>query len=345
VQIGLCVYIAGAAFRFVSDGSFDPWPIAIVGTVSAVAAEYLANCVLVSLHAKDRLRVDFGTAVRRLTVGNVGQFLATHLGYGSLALVLAHLSRGVGNWSVAMFLVPILVARQMLVRGQAIHALVEKLKTRDRLLEKLSDRILDERRDERMRVAGELHDEVLQDLIKIWLSARLVEKQGAASTSSGDLRELVDASQSSIESVRNVIRGLKQSSMSWGGLRPTLDGLVRDLRLEWKARIQLHLPEALDVDAGTQLVAYQVVREALMNSLKHARASAIIVTLQVREGELSAQVEDNGIGFVVETVDTSMHFGLGLIMDRVNRLGGRASIRSMPSIGTTVQATFPLEPA
>jgi signal transduction histidine kinase len=345
VQIGLSVYLAGAAFRLVSDGSLDPWPIAILGTVAAVAAEYVANCFLVSLHARNRLRLDFRASIRRLTVGNTGQFLATHLGYGSLALVLARLFGSVGAWSVAMFLVPILVARQMLVRGQAIHALVEKLKNRDRLLEKLSDRILDERRDERMRVAGDLHDEVLQDVIRIWLWARLLEKQGTASTSSDDVRELARASQSSIESIRNVIRGLKECSMSWGGLRPTLQGLVRDLRLEWKAKIQLHLPDVLDVDEATQLGAYQVVREALINSLKHAQASAIIITMQVAKGELSVQVEDDGIGYLVETVDTSTHFGLGLIEDRVSKLGGRTIIRSVPNIGTTVQANFPIEPA
>lgn len=345
VQIGLSVYLAGAAFRLVSDGGLDPWPIAILGTLAAVAAEYAANCFLVSLHAKDRLRLDFRTAIQRLTVGNTGQFLATHLGYGSLALVLAHLFRGVGAWSVAMFLVPILVARQMLVRGQAIHELGEKLKNRDRLLEKLSDRILDERRDERMRVAGDLHDELLQDAIRISLSARLLEKQHAASLPSDDLTELVQASQLSIESIRNVIHSLKEPSISWGGLRPTLQGLVRDLRLEWKARVQLHLPDTMDLDTTKEFVAYQVVREAVINSLKHAYASAIIVTLNVAEGELNVRVEDNGIGFVVGMVDTTMHFGLGLIKDRVGKLGGQVIIRSEPNIGTSVQAIIPLEPA
>lgn len=345
VQIGLCIYLAGATFRFVTGGNLDPWPVAAIGTGAAVAAEYIANVLLVSLHVRMRWRLDMRAAVRRLKVGSAGQFLATHLGYGSLALVVSHLFLEVGAWSVAAFLVPILVARQMLIRGQAIQALAERLRTRDRVLERLSDRIVDERRDERQRVAGDLHDEVLQDLTRIWLSARLLEKEQTASGSmSDDLKDLVHASEISIESLRKLMRGLKESSTGWGGLIPTLQGLVRDLRLEWKANIHLALPEALEIEPTAQFVAYQVVREALINSLKHSGASLIDVSLQVGEGVLEVQVQDNGAGFALETVDFSIHFGLALLEERVNELGGHASIQSSPSKGTTVKAVFPLLP-
>jgi signal transduction histidine kinase len=345
VQIGLSIYVAGATFRLVTDGNLGPWPIAVIGTGAAVAAEYLANVLLVSLHARALFRLEFTAAVRRFTVGNAGQFLATHLGYGSLSLVLAHLFLAVGAWSVAMFLVPILVARQMLIRGQAIHALAEKLKTRDRLLERLSDRIVDERRDERQRMAGDLHDEVLQDLTRIWLSASLLEREQATSGSrSDDLRELVRTSETSIESLRNLIRSLKESSTGWGGLIPTLQGLVRDLRLEWKANIRLTLPDALEIKPPAQFVAYQVVREALINALKHSGASLIDVSLLAREGVLAVEVHDNGTGFVLETVDFSIHFGLALLEERVQKLGGHANIQSTPNEGTTVRAAFPLSP-
>ena len=347
VQIGLSVYLAGVTFRFVTGGNLDPWPIAAIGTGAAVAAEYLANVLMVSLHVRTRWRLDIRAAVRRLKVGSAGQFLLTHLGYGSLALVVSHLFLDVGAWSVAAFLVPILVARQMLIRGQAINALAEKLRTRERLLERLSDRIVDERRDERLRVAGDLHDEVLQDLTRIWLSARLLEKEQAASASgsmSDDLKELVRASEISIESLRKLMRGLKESSTGWGGLIPTVQGLVRDLRLEWKANIHLALPETLEIEPTAQFVAYQVVREALINSLKHSGASLIEVSLEVGEGAIEVQVQDNGAGFALETVDFSIHFGLALLEERVHNLGGHASIESSPNKGTTVKAVFPLLP-
>jgi signal transduction histidine kinase len=344
-QIAVSVYLAGAAFRSVTGGNLDPWPIAALGTGAAVAAEYLANIFLVSLHTRAMWRLDLRSALGRLKVGNASQFLATHLGYGALALVISHLFRDVGAWSVAAFLVPILVARQMLMRGQAINALTQKLRSRDRLLEKLSDRILDERRDERQRVAGDLHDDVLQALTKLYLSACILEKQqGSLGPATDDLKEVVRASETSIDSLRAFIRDLKESSTGWGGLIPTLHGLVRDLRLEWKTKIQLTLPNSLDLEPATQLVAYQFVREALTNSLKHSHASLITVSAQVEERELTVRVQDDGVGFVLETVDSSIHFGLGIMKERVQKSGGRANIQSAPNQGTTAQAWFPLKP-
>ena len=295
VQIGFSVYLAGSAFRAVTNGNLDPWPTAIVGTAAAVAAEYLANVVLVSLHARERWRVDFRNALRKLKVGNMGQFLATHLGYGSLALVLAHMFRGIGAWSVATFLVPILVARQMLIRGQAIEVLAEELRNRDRLLKKVSDRILDERRDERLRVAGDLHDGMLQELTKIWLLSKLTQRKSeGASLTSENVRELATNLESCIELLRFVIRDLRESLLGRGGLLPTIDGLVRDARLDWRAKIDLQVPTTLEISTDTQIVVYQVAREALLNALKHGQASVIWVKLYIQSGKLILEVEDDG---------------------------------------------------
>lgn len=341
VQIGFSVYLAGSAFRAVSEGNLDPWPIAIVGTAAAVAAEYLANVALVSLHVRVRWRVDFRNAVRKLKVGDMGQFLATHLGYGILALVLAHMFRGIGAWSVATFLVPILVARQMLIRGQAIETLAEELRNRDRLLRKVSDRIVEERRDERLRVAGDLHDGMLQELTRAWFLSQLTQRKSEeCSSASDDLRELGTSLERSIESLRLTIRDLKESSLGRGGLLPTIDSLVRDARLDWRAKINLHVPTTLEVSTETQIVVYQVAREALLNALKHGQSSKIWVRLYKELEKLILEVEDDGIGFRPELTDSAMHFGIGLMQERVRASGGHIEIQSTAQ-GSSVKAVFP----
>jgi signal transduction histidine kinase len=344
VQIGLCVYLAGLAFRFVTNGQLDPWTIAILGTLGAVVAEYLANVILVSVHARVRWRVGFQEAARRLKVGNMGQFLATHLGYACLALVVAQMFRGVGAWSVTMFLVPILVARQMLIRGQTIEALAEQVRKRDQLLKRVSDRILDERRDERRRVAGDLHDGILQGLTEISLLSRLIEKEGAC-TGRGleDVGKLVRSSQASIESLRTVIRGLRESPLGGSDLVSTIDGLVRNARLDWRAKIKLELPTRLEIPADLQVVVYQVARESLMNALKHAEASTIWIRLLQEVGELVLEVEDNGVGFQPELVGSLEHFGLELLQERAHAVGGYVEIHSELSRGTKVRAIFPAQ--
>jgi signal transduction histidine kinase len=342
MQVALSVYVAGEAFRLVTGGELAPWPIAVFGTGIAVAAEYVTNVFLVSLHARVRWGLDLTGAVRKLKVGQRRQFLATYLGYGSLALVLAHLFRLVGAWSTVAFLLPILVARQMLVRGQALQALSEKLRSRDRLLRKVSDRIVDERRDERSRLAGDLHDEVLQTLTQVWLSARVLAKQQEETGHvSDEVRDLVRACEECIESFRQVIHDLKDWPNGWAGLIPTLEGLVRDLRIEWKKSIQLNAPDELDLSTSTQFVIYQVIREAVINSLKHAHASLIRVSIDASGNEITLSIEDDGVGFSLETAHSTSHFGLRLMGERSRSVGGTIHISSETGQGTQIRAKFP----
>jgi signal transduction histidine kinase len=342
VQIGLSLYLAGSVFRQVADG-LEPWLIAILGTGAALAAQYVANVVLVSFHAGARLRLGVRDTASRLKVGGRGQFLAIYLGYGSLALVLARLFLDVGPWSVVSFLVPTLAARQLLVRGQELQDLTDRLRGRERLLEKLSDQILDERRDERLQVAGDLHDDTLQALTKIWLLAKVMQKQKEKVQSwSEDVNELVSISADSIESLRQIIRDLRESPLGGKGLLLTLQSLVRNARLDWGVRVYLELPDALDIPAPSQVIVYQIAREALINALKHAKASTIWMRLSVHSEQVILEVEDNGKGFEPESVDASAHFGLGLMEERVKKLRGQITILSRPDRGSLVRAAFPL---
>jgi signal transduction histidine kinase len=339
-QVGLSIYLAGTAFRSLTGGDLDHWLTAVLGTAAAVTAEYVANVVLVSLHARVRWRVGFHEAVRKLKVGNTGQFLGTHLGYGCLAFVLAHAFLDIGAWSVATFLVPILVARQMLVRGQAIEALAEEVRNRDQLLEKVSYRMLDERRDERFRVAGDLHDGIVQELTKIWLLSKVIEKSEGTGSPSEDIQRLVRISEASSEWLRFFIHSLRESPLGGSGLIRTLDGLVRDARLDSKTKINLEVPAKLEISADSQAVIYQVAREALSNALKHAQASTISVKLFIESEQLTLEVEDDGIGFQPELVDSFAHFGVALMKERVHKLDGNLEIKSGTNKGTKVRACF-----
>lgn len=116
-QIGLSIYLAAAVFHFLA-GSLEPLGVASVAALAGLAVDYAANTGLVSFHLAARRRLGLKTAISKLTVGRVGQFLVAYLGYGVLALVVAHVYLKIGAWSVVAFLLPIVVARQMLVRGQ-----------------------------------------------------------------------------------------------------------------------------------------------------------------------------------------------------------------------------------
>ena len=138
-----------------------------------------------------------------------------------------------------------------------------------------------------------------------------------------------------------MIHDLKKSPVGRGGLVPSLESLVRDLRLEWKSNITLRVSSGVDLDPDLHLLTYQIVREGLMNAVKHAKASRIIVELAPHETGLLVTVEDDGVGFNPEEVDRSTHFGLGLVEERVERGGGWIKLETGHLKGTRLRAFLP----
>jgi signal transduction histidine kinase len=340
-QVALVVVIASSTFHSVTS-SLEPWFPAILATVLATAVAYSANVALVALYTSLRQQVGFQAALRSLTVGRTVQFLATYLGYCVLALVLARLFRDVGEWSVVTFMVPLVAAQQALVRGQKLQRLTELLRSRERLLERMVDRIVDERRDERLRIAGDLHDEVLQDLTKIYMQGKRLSRTLTPShRASPEAQELIRDSERTLDVLRKVIHDLQRSPLGRGGLLPTLQGLAHDLQLDWRVPIEVRSGEDMESRPEVDLVAYQVARESLMNALKHARATQVEVDLRRIGDEFVVTVSDDGTGFNVDSLASSVTFGLGLMKERVRLIGGSLKIASKPEGGTTVQARFP----
>ena len=91
----------------------------------------------------------------------------------------------------------------------------------------------------------------------------------------------------------------------------------------------------------SQLLVYQVAREALNNSARHSRASRIEVRLWKENGLIRLTVADDGIGFDPVLVDREAHFGLQLIVERMEAASGRVVIDSRLGQGTTVTAAMP----
>ena len=90
-------------------------------------------------------------------------------------------------------------------------------------------------------------------------------------------------------------------------------------------------------------VLIQVAREAIVNASKYSGASHVRVELAERHaGYAYLRIEDNGDGFDPTAVDTSTHFGLQLMKDRVEAAGGKLSITSEPGAGTSITAVVPI---
>jgi len=145
--------------------------------------------------------------------------------------------------------------------------------------------------------------------------------------------ETRDALTAAMAELRDLTHGIHPAILTERGLSAALDELCR------RSAVTAHLRLFLDgrLPAPVESAAYYVVSEALTNAAKHSGASDVRVAATCRDGRLSVEVADEGVG----GAGAGKGSGLRGLADRVEALGGRLSVSSPPGQGTTLRADFP----
>jgi signal transduction histidine kinase len=249
----------------------------------------------------------------------------------------------VGWWAVAAFVMPLLLARQMFFRTRALEEATQELKDREVVLRALSNRMAEERQDERKAIAGYLHDDLAQVLYRMSLhldiSDRHLENQDPVKVKE-EITALRSSRDRAMQLVRALIKDLHRSPLGREGLAEALRSYAAEVHKDTGIRIETHLQDA-PMAAPVQLLCYHVAREAVMNAVKHAQASTITIRLRPTADGAHLTVSDDGEGFDVDAGEPEGHFGLTMMKERAQVSGGTFSIESAAGEGTTVTAEFP----
>ena len=198
--------------------------------------------------------------------------------------------------------------------------------------------------EERNAIARELHDSLAQALsyLKIQIS-RLHPLLGEGETAP-EARAIVAELREGLNNAYRQLRELISTfRLKMDHLR--LEDSLAEAAREFGRRGQL--PVDLDcagwhcaLDPNEQIHVMQIVREALNNAVRHARASRIAIRLGCpRDGEAVIDISDDGIGLPANP-ERENHFGLNIMRERAHRLGGTLSLQSQPSGGLWVQLRF-----
>ena len=340
-QICLSTFMASVCFHAIVRES-ESWARLLPAALAAVLADYLVNATLVSIDGSLLYRVPARVVLRKLRIGNPIEFLASYVGLGFLGLLLARLYE-VGWWAVAAFVLPLLFVRQMFFRTRALEDATQELKDREVVLRGLSNRMAEERHDERMQIAGYLHDDMAQMLFRMSLHLDILGKQLDSGNREGVERELEgirSARARASELLRALIKDLRLSPLGRAGVSEALRSFCAETESGYEVSISTDLAE-VQMPPPVQLLCYQLAREAVMNAVKHAEASSVRLTLQPTGQGARVTISDDGKGFDVEQGSPEGHFGLTMMRERALVAGGTFDIASVPGEGTTITAEFP----
>ena len=188
----------------------------------------------------------------------------------------------------------------------------------------------------RRRVERDLHDGAQQRILTVALKAQMLAESQAAQTAGLDaeLLSLGVELDGVLEELRTLASGLHPAALSHGGLAPALRTLAR--RSLVPVVLDVRLPGR--VAESVEVAAYYVVAETLTNTTKHAEASRIDVTVELRDGRLWVCVRDDGVG----GADPARGSGLEGLKDRIEAFGGTMTLDSPSGGGTTLVAQLPL---
>ena len=219
-----------------------------------------------------------------------------------------------------------------------------------------NEQLLDDQRrmavlEERDRLAREMHDSLAQVLGYIHLGAQTTKRTLARQDVTRAEQELDDITSLAYEAykdVREAILGLRETVSPAIGILGTLREYLQKFSRQAALLTELDVDEAdaLQFSPDVEVQLIRVIQEALTNVRKHASADRAWVRIRRRDGEVNVTIEDNGQGFDPAVVRANGHrFGVRIMQERVETVGGRFEIESSPGCGTNVHIYLPLAEA
>jgi signal transduction histidine kinase len=337
-------YVAGSAAAHAIAASPESSPYVVPLAIVALSVQTLANYLLVATALSIEYATSLRIVVRELRFGTLSDFWLSFMAGSILGAMLAALSDQVHPLTILAFAVPVLLARQALKRSQMFIDTFQAYRSRGLALAHLSERIHEERSDERRLIAADLHDEVLQPLFKVSLLAHVLKADlatGRLLAMDEDIPQLVKAAELASNSLRELIGDLRRSALGRGGLAPAIRNLLQSVRSQTLIEIEAEV-EMVYTDAAKELIIYQLAKEALANAISHSRATRISLALRQDSSGLHLIVADDGIGFDPSSAREG-HFGLHIMRERVDALGGCLTLDNRLGRGSQVTVYIPVD--
>ena len=235
-----------------------------------------------------------------------------------------------------------------ITRIQAIVSDITELKNIEEERRQVSNRIRQAREDEKKGFASALHDAIGAMVVGLSSSLLIVQEEirhGNASRASAKLTQTRKLLKEVAAMMKQLCVDIIPPALGISGLTGAVSELVSRFynRTGIKTLHKINLPDDWEKRAGQMdMVVYRVAQEALSNAAKYAKAKKLEFVMDYDDYKVTLTVSDNGRGFNVAKVKSKKQsYGLKIIAEDVEAVGGLLTIDSKPGRGTVIKAEFP----
>ncbi len=205
--------------------------------------------------------------------------------------------------------------------------------------------LLEERLEERERIARELHDTLLQGVLSASLQLDLAEDQLPEDSPTKPLvRRVLQMMRQVVEEGRNALRGLRTHEAEGGDLAIAFSRIGLEFAIEDKLEYRV-ITQGTTRPLRLQIrdEVYRIGREAIANAFMHAGAKSVEVEIEYAGKHLRLLVRDDGSGIDPHVLDAGRegHWGLAGMRERSEGIGASLKLRSRVDAGTEVELTIP----
>ncbi len=199
--------------------------------------------------------------------------------------------------------------------------------------------------EERDRIGMDLHDGIIQSIYGVGLALEGVYHSVEEDPRDAKLRiqHAIDGLNQAIRDIRAYILDLRPRQLGNDGLLAGIRRLVTEYRANTFSEVEFVAPRSdlKELPHSHSLALFHICQEALANAAKHSAAKKVNISLWVTSDRVLLEIRDDGRGFPIEKMTTTIGHGLSNMQTRARAVGGEVDIISAPGEGTTILAWVP----
>ena len=203
-------------------------------------------------------------------------------------------------------------------------------------------------REERERIAAELHDRIEQAIFSLGLKVNaIMEREPVTEPIASGLGEVKQLAVHTSEAVREAIFALSLPRPAASGLLAELRRLVREIGKSEELEADLVVSGTpLKLNPESEQTLYILAREALANVVRHAQARRVLVSLRYSDEHVDLVIQDDGAGASEQILnhyqESGTHFGMKRSRRQVEDLGGTFEVRNGEESGLAIRVQIPV---